>query len=59
MMFETTFRRCVEPVKRNKDGLRWIAHRFEIKGGITVRECWIRDMVEQMMKPSPFMERLK
>lgn len=27
-----------EPRKRNKDGMRWISHRFPIKGGISYRE---------------------
>lgn len=37
-------RRIVEPVKRNKDGLRWVAHRFEIKGGISLRDAMIIDI---------------
>ena len=35
--------RCVEPVKRNKDGLRWIVHRFPIKAGISLREAMLID----------------
>lgn len=27
-----------EPQQRNKDGMRWIKHRFPIKGGISFRE---------------------
>jgi hypothetical protein len=30
--------KCVEPQQRNKDGMRWISHRFEIKGGISLRD---------------------
>lgn len=37
--------RCIEPVKRNKDGMQWIVHRFPIKGGITLREAMVRDMM--------------
>jgi len=32
----------VEPVRRNKDGMRWIVHRFPIKGGISLRDTWMR-----------------
>ena len=35
-----------EPVKRNKDGMRWIMHRFQIKGGISFREAMMKDMFE-------------
>jgi len=34
----------VEPVKRNKDGLRWIVHHFPIKGGISLRSAMLQDM---------------
>lgn len=44
--------RCVEPHKRNKDGVRWIVHRFPIKGGITLKDAMIYDM----MQPNPFYE---
>jgi hypothetical protein len=33
----------VEAEKRNKDGVRWIIHRFPIKGGISRREAMLRD----------------
>jgi len=39
-------KKCVEPVKRNKDGVQWISHRFPIKGGISPREAMIRDLCE-------------
>src|SRR5229473_1918594 len=39
----------VEPVKRNKDGVRWIVHRFPIKGGISLRQSWLIDLA----KPPP------
>lgn len=29
------FGKHYEPVKRNKDGMRWIRHRFPIKNGIS------------------------
>lgn len=45
---------CVEPVKRNKDGMRWIIHRFPIKGGISLREAWLQDLY----KPMPLWHRL-
>jgi len=38
--------KCVEPRKRNKDGKKWIVHRFPIKGGISIREAMIKDMAE-------------
>lgn len=40
-------RKCVEPVKRNKDGVQWIVHRFPIKGGISIREAMLYDMANQ------------
>ena len=36
--------KVVEPVKRNKDGMRWIVHRFPIKGGISLRQAMLLDM---------------
>lgn len=47
--------KCVEPIKRNKDGVRWIVHRYPIKGGISLREAWIRDMCQ----PNTYLQRLK
>lgn len=44
---EALTQKCVEPRKRNKDGLRWIVHRFPIKGGISLRHAMIRDMMEE------------
>jgi hypothetical protein len=43
---------CFEPVKRNKDGLQWIMHRFPIKGGISMRDIWLIEMSKpnQLMK---------
>lgn len=35
--------KCVEPEQRNKDGMRWISHRFPIKGGISLREVMIKN----------------
>lgn len=35
MMRDMRFGKYYEPVKRNKDGMRWIRHRFPIKGGIS------------------------
>lgn len=40
-----------EPMKRNKDGLRWIKHRFPIKGGISYLEI-------QNREPNPLWEYL-
>jgi hypothetical protein len=34
--------KCIEPVKRNKDGMRWIVHRFPIKGGISWRDVMMK-----------------
>ena len=36
--------KVVEPKKRNKDGMRWIVHRFPIKGGISLRQAMLLDM---------------
>lgn len=46
--------KCVEPVKRNKDGTRWISHRFPIKGGISMRDTMVLDFSE----PNPLFELL-
>ena len=46
--------RVVEPQKRNKDGMRWIIHRFPIKNGISRREMWMRDL----SAPCPWFERM-
>ncbi len=43
------YERCVEPVKRNKDGLRWIVHRFPIKNGITLNEAMRKDFSSNKM----------
>lgn len=43
-------RKIVEPQKRNKDGVKWIVHRFPIKGGISLRDALVSDM----FRPSPF-----
>jgi len=46
-------RKCIEPVKRNHgNGLQWISHRFEIKGGISWREALLRDLA----KPNPLLD---
>lgn len=34
--------KCTEPLPRNKDGMRWITHRFPIKGGISLHEVVVR-----------------
>lgn len=44
--------KCFEPVQRNKDGKRWIRHRFPIKGGISLRDI----MIKQVMKTNRLME---
>lgn len=36
--------KCIEPHRRNKDGMRWIAHRFPIKGGISWRDVMLRGL---------------
>lgn len=43
----------VEPVKRNKDGMRWVVHRFPIKGGITLRDVWL----QEMRRPNSMVEK--
>lgn len=47
--------RVYESEKRNKDGMRWIRHRFPIKGGITSNEVDRREMAG----PNPLLARLK
>lgn len=47
--------RVYEPEKRNKDGMRWIRHRFPIKGGITSNEVDRREMAG----PNPLLARMK
>lgn len=49
--------KCVEPVKRVKGDARpqWIEHRFPIKGGISRRQAWVRDL----MGPNPLIKRLR
>ena len=44
--------RRVESVKRNKDGLRYVAHRFPIKDGISLREAlWREILAEEEVMP--------
>lgn len=38
--------RCYEPAKRNKDGWRYVKHRFPIKGGITFAGVLARHVME-------------
>lgn len=52
MLHDRLHSKCIEPVKRNKDGVRWIQHRFPIKGGITWYEAWSKEMRELFSKPS-------
>lgn len=35
--------KTTEPVKRNKDGVKWITHRYPIKGGISLLDAAIID----------------
>lgn len=49
-------RKCVEPIKRNKDGVKWIIHRFPIRGGISIRDAMIYDMLVQ---PNPLATLIK
>lgn len=48
----------IEPIKRNKDGIRWISHRFPIKGGISQMEANNRDLIELINRPNPLLNRL-
>jgi hypothetical protein len=41
--------KTVEPIKRNKDGLQWIIHRFPIKGGISIMDAIHQDMRNQLV----------
>jgi endonuclease I len=51
-------RKCIEPVKRKhgSTGSEWQIHRFEIKGGISIRDAMIYDMVHQR---NPFLDLIK
>jgi len=44
-----------EPAPRNKDGVRWIAHRFPIRGGISLRDV----MLIEAARPNRLLERLR
>jgi len=46
----------VEPVKRKKGekSPQWIVHRFPIKGGISLRDAWLRDLC----RPTPLLGML-
>ncbi|SFY11441.1 hypothetical protein SAMN03159408_03235 [Burkholderia sp. NFPP32] len=33
-----------EPAQRNKDGMRWIRHRFPIRGGISALDIMLLNM---------------
>lgn len=49
------FGKYYEPVKRNKDGMRWIRHRFPIKGGIS----WIAvDAIEGRERMERILHRM-
>lgn len=47
--------KTIEPVKRNKDGVRWIRHRFPIKGGISEIDAINKDFSQQK---NPIWEKL-
>ena len=49
--------KCVEPIKRRKGDTspQWIIHRFTIKGGISIRDAWLRDLC----RPNPLLRMLK
>ena len=44
-----------EPMQRNKDGLRWIKHRFPIKGGISIIDV----MKAEAQKPNPLLRMVQ
>jgi hypothetical protein len=51
-------RRIVEPEKRKWNGSTYpvrVYHRFEIKGGLSIREAMMRDMI----RPNPLFKMLK
>ena len=51
--FSELFRaKIVEPNMRNKDGMRWIVHRFPIKGGISLRDV----VVIEASRPNPLLK---
>ncbi len=52
-LYPNVHRKCIEPVKRKHggNGVQWVMHRFEIKGGISWRDAMIYDM---MIQPNQF-----
>lgn len=50
-MANALYAKRFEPVKRNKDGLQYIGHRFPIKGGISQAEVLQRGLIEMMSRP--------
>jgi hypothetical protein len=54
-VYPTYHEKVFEPVKRNKDGLQWIMHRFPIKGGISQRDI----MLIEARRPNPLMKLVK
>ena len=48
--------KCVEPIKRYKDGLKWVIHRFPIKNGISIRDAMIYDM---LIQPNPLLKLVR
>ena len=49
---DTINEKCVEPIKRNKDGVRWIVHRFPIKNGISLKDA----AIYEMSQPNPLLD---
>jgi len=49
-------KKCVEPIKRRKGDRspQWIIHRFPIKGGISLRDAWMKDL----SKPNPLLIKM-
>lgn len=61
-MYAVFFTKCIEPKQRNKDGLKWVVHRFPIKGGISIRDVlWIEmqhsrsAILRELMMRSPLL----
>lgn len=54
-------RKCVEPVKRKHGSSQpeWQSHRFEIKGGISWREAWLRDARSEASRPNPLQAMIR
>ena len=48
-----------EPVKRNKDGWKFVSHRFPIKGGISQLDVMNHYLIESFYSPPLFVNMIR